>query len=161
MIIVPIKENESIDKALKKFKKKFGNGRYDLAEFEKGLGDILINKDFEFFNAMSLGAGNNNLHGFRKNRYLGRSMAYASLELRLKLTEIKSYLLPGPFGITGFYDIGRVWMVNQPSRTWHSAYGGGIYFIPFNLFVVSFTAGFTPQEKLLNFNLGSRINVTF
>ncbi|MBK0403794.1 hypothetical protein I5M27_12410 [Adhaeribacter sp. BT258] len=32
-----------------KFKKKFGNGRYDLASFEKGLGDILINKDFEFF----------------------------------------------------------------------------------------------------------------
>jgi hypothetical protein len=32
-----------------KFKKKFGNGRNDLASFEKGLGDILINKDFEFF----------------------------------------------------------------------------------------------------------------
>ncbi|MFC5271722.1 hypothetical protein [Adhaeribacter terreus] len=32
-----------------KFKKKFGNGRYDLASFEKGLADILINKDFEFF----------------------------------------------------------------------------------------------------------------
>src|SRR5690606_8174142 len=32
-----------------RFKKKFGNGRYDLASFEKGLNDILINKDFEFF----------------------------------------------------------------------------------------------------------------
>src|SRR6186713_1274581 len=32
-----------------KFKKKFGNGRSDLASFEKGLNDILINKDFEFF----------------------------------------------------------------------------------------------------------------
>ncbi len=32
-----------------KFKKKFGNGRSDLASFEKGLSDILINKDFEFF----------------------------------------------------------------------------------------------------------------
>ena len=124
-------------------------------------GGHIFNKEFDFFQAMSLGAGNNNLHGFRKNRYLGRSVAYASLELRLKVGEIKSYLIPGPFGITGFYDIGRVWMTNQPSRTWHSAYGGGIYFIPFNLFVVSFTAGFTPQEKLLNFNLGSRINVTF
>src|SRR5688572_22239713 len=32
-----------------KFKKKFGNGRSDLASFEKGLSDILINKDFEYF----------------------------------------------------------------------------------------------------------------
>lgn len=32
-----------------KFKSKFGKGKYDLATFEKALGDILINKDFEFF----------------------------------------------------------------------------------------------------------------
>ncbi|HSI91217.1 MAG TPA: hypothetical protein VK927_08880, partial [Adhaeribacter sp.] len=32
-----------------KFKKKFGNGSYELAAFEKALNDILINKDFEFF----------------------------------------------------------------------------------------------------------------
>lgn len=32
-----------------KFKSKFGKGKTDLASFEKGLADILINKDFEFF----------------------------------------------------------------------------------------------------------------
>jgi hypothetical protein len=124
-------------------------------------GGHIFSKDFEFFQAMSLGVGNNNLHAFRKNRFLGKSLAYGTLELRLKLFEIKSYLFPGPFGLKGFYDIGRVWMDGESSRKWHSGYGGGIYFIPFNLFVVSFTAGFTSNEKLLNFNLGSRINVTF
>ncbi|KAA9345789.1 hypothetical protein [Adhaeribacter soli] len=32
-----------------RFKNKFGKGKHDLATFEKGLNDILINKDFEFF----------------------------------------------------------------------------------------------------------------
>jgi hypothetical protein len=32
-----------------RFKNKFGKGKNDLATFEKGLNDILINKDFEFF----------------------------------------------------------------------------------------------------------------
>lgn len=32
-----------------KFKNKYGKGKNDLASFEKALGDILINKDFEFF----------------------------------------------------------------------------------------------------------------
>ena len=123
-------------------------------------GGKIFNKSFEYFQAMSLGVGNN-LHGFRRNRYLGRSSAYASLELRVKLFEVKSYFLPGPIGLTGFYDIGRVWMVNENSKVWHGAYGGGIYFIPFNLFMVSGSIGFTPREKLFNITLGTKINLSF
>ena len=123
-------------------------------------GGKVFNDDFEFFQAMSIGVGNN-IHGFRKNRYLGQSSTYGSLELRMKLFELRSYLLPGPIGLTGFYDIGRVWYRGESSKIWHSAYGGGVYFIPFNLFVVSASIGFAAQEKLFNLTLGTKINFTF
>ena len=123
-------------------------------------GGKIFNEDFEFFQAMNIGVGNN-IHGFRKNRYTGQSSPYGSVELRLKLFEVKSYFLPGPFGLTGFYDIGRVWLRNEHSRIWHSAYGGGFYFIPFNMFMVSASMGFAGKEKLYNITLGTKINLTF
>lgn len=125
-------------------------------------GGQLFNRDFEYFQALHLGPGNNNLHGFRRNRYAGQSMAYGSVELRVKLWEVKSYLFPGPLGVTGFYDVGRVWYAGDNSRLWHSAYGGGIFFIPFNLFVMSATIGFSAQrENVFNLQLGTKVNLTF
>ncbi|HEX7844278.1 MAG TPA: BamA/TamA family outer membrane protein, partial [Chitinophagaceae bacterium] len=124
-----------------------------------GGGKIFTNR-FEYFQAMSLG-NNFNLHGFRKNRYLGRSSAYGSLELRVKLFDIKSYLIPGAFGLTGFYDIGRVWLKEEDSRKWHSAFGGGFYFMPFNLFVITGSVGFSKGERLLNFTFGTKVNLRF
>jgi hypothetical protein len=64
-------------------------------------------------------------------------------------------------GLLSFYDIGRVWLKGEHSRKWHSAYGGGFYFIPFNLFVVSASMGFSGKEKLYNLTLGTKINFTF
>ena len=78
-----------------------------------------------------------------------------------KLFDVKSYLFPGPFGLTGFYDVGRVWLNGEDSRKWHSAFGGGFYFMPFNLFVISASAGFSAQEKVMNFAFGSKINLRF
>ena len=34
------------------------------------------------------------------------------------------------------------------------AYGGGFYYMPFNLFAITATAGFSDGEKMLNFSLG-------
>lgn len=124
-------------------------------------GGRIYNKNFEYFQALSIGAGNNNIHGFVKNRYMGRSSAYGSFELRVKLFDIKSYILPGAFGLTGFYDAGRVWQKNETSRKWHSAVGGGFYFIPFNLFMISGSVGVSEKEKVFNFTLGSKINLVY
>ncbi len=124
-----------------------------------GAGHIL-SKNFEFFQALDLG-GNENLHGFRKNRYSGTSMAYGSIELKLKLFDVNSYILPGPFGITGFYDIGRVWLKGEHSKKWHSAVGAGFYFIPFNQFVISASAGISGKDRILSFNAGTKIGLTF
>lgn len=124
-----------------------------------GAGHI-FSKNFEFFQALDIGTGEG-LHGFRKNRYAGTSMAYASLELKLKLFDVNSYILPGPFGITGFYDIGRAWLKGERSKQWHSALGGGFYFIPFNRFVITASAGVAGKDRLLSFNIGTKIGLTF
>lgn len=123
-------------------------------------GGHIFNKNFEYFQALNLGA-NNFLRGFRKNRFSGSSLAYGSLELRLKLFKSQWYILPGDFGVIGFNDIGRVWMRNDPSRRWHYAYGGGIYYVPFNMVIISATTGFSKEENLFNFSIGTKINLTF
>jgi hypothetical protein len=88
-------------------------------------------------------------------------MFYNSIELRVKLADIKSALLPGTLGIVGFNDVGRVWMTNESSHTWHDAYGGGLYFIPFKLAIISATMAFSKEENLFNFSIGTKLNLTF
>ncbi|MGB8192679.1 MAG: BamA/TamA family outer membrane protein, partial [Chitinophagaceae bacterium] len=123
-------------------------------------GGHIFNEKFEYFQALNLGA-NNFLRGFRKNRFSGSSLAYGSLELRAKLFQSKWYILPGDFGLVAFNDLGRVWLKNENSRRWHYAYGGGIYYVPFNMVIVSATAAFSKEENLLNFSVGTKINITF
>ena len=123
-------------------------------------GGHIFNKNFEYFQALNLGA-NNFLRGFRKNRFSGSSLAYGSLELRLKLFRSKWYVLPGDFGLVGFNDVGRVWLNGDESKRWHYTYGGGIYYVPFNMVIVSATTGFSKEENLFNFSIGTKINLTF
>ncbi|HET6722914.1 MAG TPA: metallophosphoesterase [Chitinophagaceae bacterium] len=122
-------------------------------------GARIFSESFEYFQAVAI--GNNNLHGFRANRYLGKSTLYGSVELRYRLFTLKSYLIPGPIGLTGFYDIGRVWLDGEESKRWHTAYGGGFYFIPYNKFMIAAFVGFSKNEKLFNFTFGTKINLSF
>ncbi len=123
-------------------------------------GGHIFSTHYEYFQALNLGA-NNFLRGFRKTRFSGSSVAYNSIEARIKLMDIKSYLLPGTLGLVLFNDVGRVWVKNETSKKWHDAYGGGFYFIPFKLVIVSATVAFSKEENLFNFSLGTKINLTF
>ncbi len=123
-------------------------------------GARIYSKDFEYFQASELGI-NTGLQGFRKNRFAGKSSLYGRLEFRYKLFNINSYILPGPFGLIGFIDAGRVWLDGERSRRWHSAYGGGFYFIPFNLFMISATAGYSENERMFHFSIGTKMNITY
>jgi outer membrane translocation and assembly module TamA len=124
-------------------------------------GGHIFNRDFEFFQAEDLGA-NNVLRGFRKNRFSGRSLAYGSLEVRQKLFQSKWYVIPGDFGLVLFNDLGRVWQpTDEPNNVWHYAYGGGIYYVPYNMVIVSATIGFSKEEQLFNFSVGTKFNLTF
>ncbi len=37
-------------------------------------------------------------------------------------------LIPGNLGIHGIADAGRVWAPGEHSSTWHSGFGGGVWF---------------------------------
>ncbi len=123
-------------------------------------GGHIFSQQFEYFQALTLGA-NNYLRGFRKDRFAGSSLAYADLELRVKVCDVNSYIMPGTFGVVGFNDFGRVWVKNETSNLWHDAYGAGLYYTPFNMVIVSATTAFSGEEFLFNFTVGAKINLTF
>ncbi len=123
-------------------------------------GGRIFSKDFEFFQAKTLGI-QNYLRGYRRNRFSGRGMAYASGEVRVKVFKSNSFVLPGDVGVLGFADFGRVWQDNENSKKWHNSFGGGLYFIPFNLVAISATVGISTEDKLFNFSVGTKFNLTF
>ncbi|MEO9805308.1 MAG: metallophosphoesterase [Reichenbachiella sp.] len=106
----------------------------------------------EFFNANTLG-GRSNLRGFRKTRFYGRTTFYQNVDLRLKLFDFSSILFPGKFGLHGFYDVGRVWAV-QDSEVWHRSAGVGIWVAPLSKAAASLSYAFSPEENLISFDFG-------
>jgi outer membrane protein assembly factor BamA len=124
-----------------------------------GGGHIFSSKP-EYFQALTLGV-NNYVRGFRKNRFAGTSLAYTSAELRFKIAKSRSYLLPGDIGLIGYYDIGRVWQRGESSKKWHDTYGGGIYFVPYNVVMIAATMGISEEDQLFNFSLGTKLTLTF
>ncbi len=129
------------------------------AELHVGGGHI-FSKQFEYFQALNLGT-NNFLRGYRKNRFSGSSILYASTELRFKLFKSKSYVLPGDVGLVGFYDLGKVWLRGENSKKWHGDAGGGIYYVPYNLMMLSLTIAKSPEDNLFNFTLGTKFKLNF
>mgnify|MGYP005824250621 CR=1 FL=1 len=59
-------------------------------------------------------------------------------------------MLRGQAGIFGFFDDGRVWLENETSKKFHVGYGGGLYFIPFNLVALSLYVGSSSEVTTFN-----------
>ena len=114
----------------------------------------------EFFQALDLGA-NNYMRGFRKNRFSGQSILYQTTELRIKLFESNSYIVPGAVGLIAFNEIGKVWMHGEKSTKWHQDFGGGLYYSPYNFAIVSATIAISPESSLVNFSIGTKFNIIF
>lgn len=129
------------------------------AVFRLGGGHIFSDK-FEYFQAMNLGF-DNYLRGYSKRRFSGRSMAYTNVELKVKLFKSRSYILPGTVGVMGFFDNGRVWADNENSKRWHSSFGGGFYYFPYEAFKVSAILAYSQEEKMINISIGTKFNLTF
>ncbi len=123
-------------------------------------GGKILSDNPEYFQLLTMGANNFN-RGYLKNRFSGDASLYTGLETRIKLINSKSYLVPGEFGVLGFYDIGRVWFRGEVSRRWHDSYGGGLYYAPFNLAMLAATIGVSPENSLFNFTVGAKISLTF
>ena len=108
-----------------------------------------------FYQSLFLG-GQENLLGFRQYRYAGKHMMYNNLEVRLKVASIASYLVPGQFGLVGFYDVGRVWEKDVLSKEWHTGAGGGVYFWPAQLLMLQLVAGKSVEGWYPYFTMGFR-----
>jgi len=130
-----------------------------VAVIKLGAGHI-FNPNYEYFQALNLGA-NNYLRGFRKNRFTGQSMLYETTELRVKLFESKSYVVPGAVGVIAFNEVGRVWIKDEVSHKWHDDYGGGIYYSPYNFALISAVIAHSPEDNLFNFSIGTKFNINF
>ena len=108
--------------------------------------------------------GKTSLRGFRKTRFYGDSQLYANFEVRLQLLRFRSYLFPASMGVLGFYDVGRIWYKNDAgidpsaldgkSNLWHKGWGGGIWFTPFNLTILSAEVGHSVEGTLGYVRLG-------
>jgi hypothetical protein len=88
--------------------------------------------DFDFYHANALGL-DNNLRGYWKSRFTGKTSFYQNTEVRLAAAQLKGYYVRGTLGVYGFFDDGRVWLKDEESSKMHVGYGGGAYFLPYNL----------------------------
>lgn len=109
--------------------------------------------DFEFYQSQYLG-NDDNLRGYRKYRFAGRSKVFNNAELRIALANFRTYLFPGALGIFGFYDTGKIWDLDNNSSKWLSGYGGGFWISPLKRMVLSFSYAASKEDKLPLISLG-------
>lgn len=109
--------------------------------------------NFEFYQAQYLG-NEDNLRGFRKYRFAGRSKAYNNLDVRLVLAKFKTYLFPGALGILGFYDAGRIWADDDKSDKLLMGYGGGFWISPLKRMVLSVSLAMSEEDAMPIVGLG-------
>lgn len=108
-----------------------------------------------FYQSLFLG-GHRNLLGYRQFRFAGSHMLYNNLEMRIKVIDVNSYILPGELGVTGFFDVGKVWAKGYDSDEWHKGTGGGVYFVPANLAVLKFVYGHSKEGWYPYLTMGLR-----
>ncbi len=102
--------------------------------------------NYHFAQAQYLGF-RENLRGFRIHRFAGRTSAYNNVELRWKIADWKTPIVPAAIGLLAFNDVGRVWTENENSNIWHDGYGAGIWLAPMNKLVITGTLSYSKEEK--------------
>ncbi|HND94292.1 MAG TPA: hypothetical protein PKN10_10335 [Chitinophagaceae bacterium] len=113
-----------------------------------------LTNNFEFFQAQFLGS-NEDLRGFRRERFAGSSKFFNQSELRLKLANLKTYLFPASIGLFAFVDAGRVWQKGiTGTNKMAVGYGGGIWFSPLKRFVLTLSYAMSDEDKLPLFGFG-------
>ncbi|EDM36663.1 outer membrane protein [Pedobacter sp. BAL39] len=126
------KSSVQLETSFSFYKKLDASGRLVLANRTGGA--LTFGKQ-AFYQSSFLG-GQGNLLGYRAFRFGGQHSLYNNLEVRAKVANFDGYILPGQFGLTGFFDTGRVWVKNDRSDVWHYSYGGGVYYAPAILAVI-------------------------
>jgi hypothetical protein len=108
----------------------------------------------DYYNLNSLGGGGSGeMRGYDRERFYGKHSFYLNNDLRW-VFDTKNFLYNGKAGLLAFYDMGRVWMPGEVSKTMHGSYGFGAIFIPYNRFALSVTYGISSEATHLNFKTG-------
>lgn len=81
--------------------------------------------DVPWYDAAFIG-GPRSLRGYYVDRFAGDASAYGSVELRLHLFD-GHLLMPSMWGISGFADVGRVWVDGDSPGSEHWGFGGGLW----------------------------------
>jgi outer membrane translocation and assembly module TamA len=111
-------------------------------------GLFTVNGEPEFYQYNWLGGGQN-LRGFNRQRFYGKTSFYNNNELRW-IPNIRSYFFNGKIGLIAFLDEGRVWMPDQSSDKWHVGYGGGLLISPFNKIAATIYYGMSEEDKRIH-----------
>ena len=90
----------------------------------RGGGEKIFGKQ-PFFKSAFIG-GIDNVRGFSRQRFSGKSSLYGQTELRVFLFPAK-FLLQGKYGFHLLAESGRVFVEGGDSNLWHPAYGGGVW----------------------------------
>ena len=110
-----------------------------LLGFASRVGGASMTGDAPYYYLNKLG-GNENLRGYTRERFYGKTNFYNNNEIRL-IGNVKTVVFNGKAGVFGFFDNGRVWLPGEKSSAWHMGYGAGVLLSPFNKFVLIGTYG--------------------
>lgn len=100
--------------------------------------------------------GKQSLRGHRANRFLARSLAFANVELRIRLAEIKLGKQRFAFGVAPFFDAGTVrdnWQ-DLNFKNIKTSYGGGLRVAWNQSTLLSFDYGISKEDNLFYFGIG-------
>lgn len=99
--------------------------------------------------------GGRSLRGYRMQRFWGQTSYYNQNELRF-ITDFRSKIMNGKFGVFGFFDNGRVWLPGENSNKIHMGYGPGILLAPFNKISATVTYSMSEEINIIQVRIDSK-----
>ncbi len=109
--------------------------------------------NYEFYHAATLG-GNNDLRGFRNQRFNGQTAFYQSTDLRTGILQFRTNFIPVRLGVSAGFDYGRVWVDNENSDKWHTSYGGSVFINGFKALTANVGYYLSDESNRIIFTLG-------
>ena len=85
----------------------------------------VLSNQYHFYQMTTLG-GNEDLRGFRFDRFYGKNSFYQTSNLKWNIGTYNNSFIPVKIALFGGFDYGRVWLPNDHSNQWHTSYGGGL-----------------------------------
>lgn len=116
-------------------------------------GKVLFDSSYEFYHGATLG-GDQDLRGFRTERFIGQQSFLHSNDIRWSIGKFKNGLAPVRYGLFGGYDYGRVWVDNDNSNKWHQAVGIGIWGNGIDILTAKTAVFFSEDGPRITFGIG-------